>query len=120
MSCLKKLDLSSNQLMCINKKTFEGLDNLEVLNLNDEWISSIEDNSFAHMSRLISLDLTYNNLRRVNEKTFAGLNNLEWLSLSYNPLTLYHVNFNTFEHMPNLKELKILTNISIEGFNMSV
>ena len=47
---------------------FHGLKNLQVLNLSDNKISTIDD-AFIELSSLISLNLSNNELTKINSKT---------------------------------------------------
>ena len=114
---LKKLNLSFNPLLKINKNTFKGLDGLEELRLKDASISFIEPDSFGHMNKLKRLDLTFNSLDHVDAKMLTGLCNMEWLSFDYNRIK--HFDRDSFAKMKKLKELRLQDHYCDPIFNMS-
>ena len=84
MTNLKKLYLSHTRMTDIPSGTFDGLDGLEVLDLENTNIATIADDAFAPLRNLKSLDLSYNvNLYHTTNKTFSSLANLERLNLAY-------------------------------------
>ena len=89
-SSLIKLDLGYNKLVELKKKTFSGLNQLEMLFLNDNQLAKIHQNSFSgsnyNLGNLLILDLTHNQIRSLKEDTFTGLDRLEVLLLGSNQL----------------------------------
>ena len=85
---LKKLDISNNNLLEIQKKIFLqlGLLELQTIQLNNNLISNIELTSFSGLSQLEHLDLSHNNLTYIHPDTFLHNSNLSWLSLAGNKL----------------------------------
>ena len=72
VSSIKTLILSNNLLASLAENTFEGLTNLERLDLSNNSINQI-NNSFHHLSHLKILDLSYNKFKRLVPKDFVGL-----------------------------------------------
>ena len=61
---------------------FDGLDNLQELDLSHNNLSELPPGLFNGLSNLQSLHLQYNKLRRLPPDAFDGLSNLQWLDLS--------------------------------------
>ena len=96
---LRILKIGSNRLLTLPKGMFEGLSNLEVLDMYSqryEWpdigfgTERLEAGIFEGLSNLKKLDLGYNafGAASVDEKIFEGLSSLEVLDLRHNPLTV--------------------------------
>ncbi|NXU54902.1 TLR3 protein, partial [Turnix velox] len=76
------LSLSRVKLLHIDKLTFQGLQetNLTILNLSQNSLSSVEDDSFQWLSRLRDLNLKNTNIR-ISSRLFYGLSSLKNLNL---------------------------------------
>ena len=96
---LRILKIGSNRLLTLPKGMFEGLSNLEVLDMftqRYEWpdigfgTEPLEAGIFEGLSNLKKLDLGYNafGAASVDERIFEGLSSLEVLDLRHNPLTV--------------------------------
>jgi Leucine-rich repeat (LRR) protein len=68
--------------MSIKLNTFFGLENLQVLDIYDNKLSKIEDNSFMCVKNLHELYLNNNEFEIINKLTFNGLTRLKILDLS--------------------------------------
>ncbi|OWF47667.1 slit homolog 2 protein-like [Mizuhopecten yessoensis] len=82
------LDLSQNKISRIEEGAFEGLNNLEVLNLTRNQLTvNLSLNVFRGSSKLLDLDLSHNNLTSVD---FMFSNNtldmVKTLRLDHNPI----------------------------------
>nr|ULE72737.1 toll-like receptor 13 isoform b [Trachinotus ovatus] len=97
------LDLSSNQILKINRTDLSGLSKLRHLNLNKNSISHIEDGSFSGLVHLTNLNIGLNNLTNVTDKMFQGLSKLVYLSLYLNQIT--HISPLAFQHLFSLQRL---------------
>lgn len=64
-----------------------GLDNLEMLDLNDTWIKALPADAFAAMPKLKTLIVSTTYLETLVPGTFRGLTQLETLDLSGNRVT---------------------------------
>lgn len=94
---LRTLDLSGNNIETIRsdvfsvdpRRTMSGapLRQLEILNLNDDDIATIDDYSFHGLPQLLYLYLAYNQLTVIRQHTFDGLTSLNHLDLSRNTIT---------------------------------
>lgn len=107
---LKSLDLRDCAgLDFLNSRLFEGLNNLENLNLQATCRSSIKliSNLFRPMVNLTLLDLSRNNLVELETSIFSHTPRLKKLDLSFNKLE----NIRNFSvHLKNLKFLDLSKN----------
>jgi Leucine-rich repeat (LRR) protein len=111
-SSLKYLNVSNNRLQEINsKKTF--LPNLEYLDLSQNRLISIKNESFLNMNKLKHLNLSYNKLDLESEfnniSYFHGLSHLITLDLSFNEIKYLDSN-RTFQYLNSLKYLNLSNN----------
>ncbi|XP_057276318.1 toll-like receptor 3 [Pezoporus wallicus] len=81
-TAIQNLSLSCVKLSYIGKSTFQGLHgtNLTVLNLSQNSLSVIEDDSFQWFSSLQYLNLKHNNIH-LSSRLFYGLSSLKHLNL---------------------------------------
>ncbi|NXP55290.1 TLR3 protein, partial [Heliornis fulica] len=129
-TAIQNLSLSHVKLSYIDKSTFQGLQgtNLTVLNLSQNSLSVIEDDSFQWLSSLQYLNLKHNTIH-VSSRVFYGLSSLKHLNLinslngkieDFSFRWLYHLEYllmdnnnfpgitaNTFTGLNNLKCLSL-------------
>ncbi|KAM6361871.1 toll-like receptor 3 [Alca torda] len=81
-TAIQNLSLSHVKLSYIGKSTFQGLQgtNLTILNLSQNYLSLIEDDSFQWLSSLQYLNLMHTNIH-VSSRLFYGLSSLKHLNL---------------------------------------
>ena len=90
-----------NKIRFIDRKAFEGLFNLKVLDLHRNRLESI--NGFPGQS-LEELDLSHNNISSIDKNAFHGLDKLTLLNLDNNHLvTLEECLFEPFMNKTGLK-----------------
>jgi insulin-like growth factor-binding protein complex acid labile subunit len=111
-SSLKYLNVSNNRLQEIDfKKTF--LPNLEYLDLSQNYLISIKNDSFLKMYQLKHLNLSHNKLDLESEfnnvSFFKGKSLLETLDLSFNEIKYLDSN-RTFQYLNSLKYLDLSNN----------
>jgi Leucine-rich repeat (LRR) protein len=111
-SSLKSLDVNKNRIQEINlKKNF--LPNLEYLDLSQNRLFSIKNESFLNMNKLKHLNLSFNKLDLESELNnvsyFHGLSLLEKLDLSFNEIK-YLDSKATFQYLNSLKYLNLSNN----------
>jgi Leucine-rich repeat (LRR) protein len=111
-SSLKYLNVSNNRLQEIDfKKTF--LPNLEYLDLSQNYLISIKNESFLKMYQLKHLNLSHNKLDLESEfnnvSFFKGKSLLETLDLSFNEIKYLDSN-RTFQYLNSLKYLNLSNN----------
>ncbi len=80
ISDLFLLDASSNSIEILEKLCFKNHDQLRIVQLNRNMISSIMTNSFQNVSGLLFLNLSDNPLTSFGGNTFAGLETVYLLS----------------------------------------
>ncbi|MBD3272934.1 leucine-rich repeat protein [Candidatus Dependentiae bacterium] len=88
-SSLEKLILSNNNISDIQRGSFDSLNNLEFIDLGQNYITYLPDFIFSMCKNLRKIDLSDNSIRRINKNTFWGLqDSLEKLNLADNPITI--------------------------------
>jgi Leucine-rich repeat (LRR) protein len=129
---LETLRLSNNTILTISAQSFNGLNNLKVLDISwtsrNEWpkISGsfdenepflhIEDNIFSSLRSLRTLTLRKCKIQTISIQTFNGLVNLHSLDLSYN--NLRQLDDNVFSFLSSLARLD-LSNSKLEAISKS-
>ena len=76
----------TNSGLKLGSITFKGLSLLGVLDLSNNNIGSIPNNTFSDQENLFELNLSYNKLRMLNRGMFHGLKTLRTLHLRKNPI----------------------------------
>lgn len=93
LSSLRSLDISyvardaETDTRSLPEDIFDGLDSLEILNLNANELTSLPEDIFDGLSELTRLNLTSNDLTALPEDIFDGLTSLDTLKLGYNELS---------------------------------
>ena len=112
---LESIDLSFNQIGCIEADSFRSLKSLKFLYLQNNQISSINSFAFSDVTRyLIELNLNNNLLtdNSIEFLLFASLTNLKYLHMNSNRLTTisHHLlsNLYSLEYL-SLKENNLIT-----------
>ncbi|XP_043918448.1 toll-like receptor 3 [Protopterus annectens] len=116
---IKMLSLRKVNLSRIASTTFAGLEvtQLKVLDLSENTLSLIEDNSFKWLESLEYLNLHDNRISHISVNTFSGLNNLTHLNLKKSLRTKNATNIGSriddysFQHLKSLKQLIMEDNI---------
>ncbi|CAB3254901.1 unnamed protein product [Arctia plantaginis] len=113
-NCLRELqvlDLGENNLKIIPQDVFCPLDNLQMLNLTQNKIKSVDRLGFGKNcgSGLRSLDLSHNELKSLSEESeITGLKRLQELRLQYNNIT--DISGETFNGLISLRILNVSYN----------
>jgi len=108
-SDIRNLTLSWNYIKSLNKTDMINASSLEVLDLGNNFILWIENNTFVGMPNLQWLNLRGNALTRISEKTLPSTT-LRYLDVSEN----YDLDHTTvFQPFENLVELKIAKNVGL-------
>lgn len=85
---LEELHLDGNRITRLHDKLFNVKNNdLRLLSLGHNSITSIDPDTFRSLDQLIELDLTNNNIEKLNAEWFSTLYNLTTLNLQGNRLT---------------------------------
>lgn len=110
MNRLKSLNLYGNQLKSIKQGIFTGMSRsrLEILDLSENELQDIADESFKELVRLQTLNLSANSLIQLSGKTFIGLQLVRRLYLCENDI--YRLTEKTFEPLNSLELLDLVGN----------
>ena len=104
---IKKLIFSHNEINVIYRRTFEGLNSLETLDLSYNKIDFLQSDVFSHLENLQTLDISHNLLPRIDGFWFQGLKQLIRLNLSYNTIgKIYQIN-QLFQYRQSFKIKKV-------------
>ena len=90
------------QITSIDRKSFNKMQKLEIINLRLNKFDNLEAKTFEHFKFLKRLYLDHCKITAIPNGLFKGLNQLEILDLSFNPIK--HLS-STFEDLSSLKEL---------------
>ena len=118
--------LSGNRIKYIKSGSFDSLINLEILKLNNNKLSNIDNTFIVNLNKLQYLNIAYNeltflptkwlpyNLQRldirwnaieyISMNTFEGAYNLYWIELSLNYIT---IEYNTFSDLTKLTNINV-------------
>ncbi|CAH1714982.1 unnamed protein product [Chironomus riparius] len=105
---LKEIILHKNYYEYFNMSFFSQFENLTILDLNDNKLGDLIDNSLQNLTNLKEFYIQGNYLEILTENTFTGLDNLEILWLGYNSIS--SIPSNTFDRLNNLKKLSLVFN----------
>ena len=110
-TALKRLHLHYNKIEYIKGGTFDPLINLEILDLNNNKLSNIDNTLIINLNKVEYFNIAYNKLTLLPTKWLPY--NLQLLDISGNAIE--YMSINTFEGAYNLKAIDLsLTNITIE------
>lgn len=114
----KSLYLFANGIEGLRTDDFNGLENLELLDLSQNKLTELPDNVFEPLSSLENLDLSSNQISYISENSFHGLALLERLYLYSNHIKDIHPA--AFDGLEQLLELKLQGNMltSIPALSM--
>jgi len=117
---LEVLDLGDNRLESINSELFVNLQNLRWLRLDGNQIAEIPSKCFASLRNLEKLLLDENRIKTLNSDSFDGLQNLQVLNVGNNEISNLPVG--VFTPLKNLQELSLsdnkLTTIHSDSFGV--
>ncbi len=106
------LSMTNGELQDIHPDAFEGLENLDTLNLNNNKIKALHLGTFQDASKLVwltELSLSNNDLTELLNGTFMGLIKLQWLYLSGNNIS--YLQSNAFGGLVCLDALDLANNL---------
>lgn len=83
---LRSLDLSNNRISEIRNESFLNFTSLETLRLKNNFMTEVHDEHFRHLRELSGLDLSSNLIGIISVNAFAELSNLLWLDIADNCL----------------------------------
>ncbi|XP_034047079.1 vasorin b [Thalassophryne amazonica] len=100
----KNLYLFANGIEGLMPKDFDGLENLEMLDLSQNKLTELPDKVFKPLSSLRNLDLSSNLITHISKDCFHGMALLERLYLYSNQIkTIHPAAFNGLEQLLELK-----------------
>lgn len=83
---LRSLDLSNNRINEIQNETFTNFASLEILRLHNNFMTEVHDQHFKYLKELTGLDLSSNLIGVINFNAFEKLQNLLWVNIADNCL----------------------------------
>ncbi|XP_050308821.1 podocan-like [Anthonomus grandis grandis] len=86
ISALESLNLNNNFIRKVNNDTLSNFRLLKVLDISQNQLYTLNDNSFRALENLQFLNLSYNKLQVLQRAYFSSLNNLQQLDVSWNNL----------------------------------
>lgn len=105
---LQEIIWTSSNITALEINVFDGLSNIEYIDLSRNEIKRTEHGLFARLSRLKHLNLSRNHIEDIPRFTFADLYNLDVLDVSHNRLQA--IPFQVFGPMTRLQYLDISYN----------
>lgn len=115
---LQVLDLSSNNITSLAKNAFKNIGSLEKLDISFNKMTNIASGTFIYLNNLQSLDISHNFLTTIDIGSFSGLDNLMFLYLSHNHMVPSKY---LMLHSPKLHTLDLsfneLHNLDLNIFN---
>ncbi|CAH0384158.1 unnamed protein product [Bemisia tabaci] len=102
------LNLSHNSIARLDASMFHDLYTLQILNLQNNQIESIQPDTFAPMSNLHTLKLSSNKIKSIDVYAFNGLYVMSYLSLDYNMIERLHPD--VFKNCTGLQDLYLSSN----------
>ncbi|KAI7803887.1 vasorin b [Triplophysa rosa] len=103
-----RLFVFKNGIEILSQEDFEGLSNLEMLDISQNKLTELPDYVFRPLSSLHNLDLSSNQIVHISRHSFAGLEHLERLYLFSNLIESIHSA--AFNGLKQLLELKLQGN----------
>lgn len=108
---VRSLFLNASRIEAVSNQTFNGLTELEVLHLEDNFIHDLKGYEFSNLTSLRELYLERNKLIVIHERAFSALVSLEVLHLHDNLLNTYPVwQFGSNALLPSLTSLTLSGN----------
>ena len=111
LNYLTRLLFRRNSIQSLDRESFEGLTNLELIDLHDNRIQDIDNRAFKDLKSLKSLDLSLNVISTVGS-SLEPLTNLMKLNLSDNYITT--LPFTAFRSLNRLSTLDISNNTIVD------
>ncbi|XP_041672916.1 vasorin b [Cheilinus undulatus] len=107
-SSTKSLYLFANGIEGLKTEDFNGMENLEMLDLSQNKLTELPERVFEPLTSLRNLDLSSNQITHISEECFHGMALLERLYLYSNYIEAIHPA--AFNGLENLLELKLQGN----------
>ncbi|KAM9102750.1 leucine-rich repeat-containing protein 19 [Sarcophilus harrisii] len=88
---LNELNLNNNKIVFLRNNSFDNLSNLEILSISSNSIDTIEQNAFLGLDKLKQLCLCQNKISQLNPYTLIPLKSLMALNLQDNMISYFDV-----------------------------
>lgn len=105
---LRTLDISDIGMKILPIELFANSEDIEIIELRNNFIQEIVDGSFANLRNISTIDLSYNNIMSIRSSAFINLMNIKKLYLKGNQLSAFKGEF--FNTGTGLEELDISDN----------
>ena len=102
---LEVLDLRDNQMISIDDNVLDSLPKLKYLYLSDNHLSSINTRTFKNLKSLLKLDLSHNRLSRLDDNIFKDLKTVEELNIAGNDIN--DISDDAFVGLEKLRSLNL-------------
>lgn len=102
---IQKIILKDNRIKAVDSGAFQFYRDLNTIDLTNNHLHTIPNETFAAQRRLYALHLRRNKISALSEKTFQGLDNLTVLNLRDNYLEA--IQSGLFSSLPKLEELDL-------------
>ena len=106
-----QINLSNNSIENLNNDSFTGFTNVIHIDLKHNSLSSIPHCVFHDQKKLQYLDVAYNNIKFINESLFKCLYTLQFLKITGN--LVVDSNFDAFFPLGNLSTLNVDINMLV-------
>lgn len=116
---VRVLDLSNNEVSSLTQRHFERMNNLEVLLLSVNKLATLDADTFSHLTKLQRLDLSRNpvELQGSDSKGFLVSTSIKELNLDYCNIT--DIPGGTFTNLTQLLNLTLAGNLFDENIDTS-
>ncbi|XP_036594988.1 leucine-rich repeat-containing protein 19 [Trichosurus vulpecula] len=88
---LTELNLNNNKIIFLHNNSFGSLSNLEILSISSNSINAIEQNAFVGLDKLKQLYLCQNKISQLNPYTLMPLKSLMALNLQDNMISYFDI-----------------------------
>ncbi|XP_063697098.1 connectin [Culicoides brevitarsis] len=105
---LEEINLEQNQIIDIDRHAFVDLPNLQKLNLAHNNLTTMHDDVFSELRKLIDLRMDSNQISVLTREMFKGLGNLKSLRISNNNINF--IGDTVFAELWGLSELELDNN----------
>ena len=99
------VNLNNNSIQILDNNSFTGLTVLVNISLSNNHITDIAPGTFQAQNNVTFLDLSYNNLTSINGTMWVGLDSVVTIRLTGNDIKI--IGTNGFSHLPELKTIVI-------------
>lgn len=105
---LEMLDLGDNGLLTIEDNVFDALNKLKMLSIRNNHLRILSPNTFHGLKSLLVLDLSTNQLETLQDGVFSGVEALQQLNLGRNRLS--KIEPRAFQNLAKLRHLTLTDN----------